>query len=47
VREGGVIIDGGGHCKGLGVRAEFERIRKMESENDSENDHFCKSSGGR
>jgi hypothetical protein len=40
VREGGVIIDGGGHCKGLGVAAEFERTRKMESENGSENDDF-------
>jgi hypothetical protein len=27
--------------KELGVRAEFERMRKMESENKSENDHFC------
>jgi hypothetical protein len=45
VREGGIIIDAGGHCKGLGIGAEFERTRKMESENGSENDHFCKSEG--
>jgi hypothetical protein len=45
VREGGVIVDGGGHCKGLGIGAEFERMRKMESKNGSENDHFCKSEG--
>ena len=47
---GGVIVDGGivvdgGHCKGLCVRTEFERTRKMGSENESENDHFCKSEG--
>ena len=29
----------------MGVRAEFERTRKMGSENESENDHFCKSEG--
>ena len=27
----------------IGVGAEFERTTKMECENDSENDHFCKS----
>ena len=41
---GGIIVDGG-HCKGLCVRAEFERMRKMGSENESENDHLCKSEG--
>ena len=30
---------------GLGVGAGFERTTKMESENESENDHFCKSKG--
>ena len=34
-----VIVDG----KGLHVRVEFERMMKMKSENESENDHFCKS----
>jgi hypothetical protein len=43
VRKGGVVVDGGGHCKELGVGTEFERMRKMESENGSENDHFCES----
>jgi hypothetical protein len=41
VRDGGVVVDG----KGSGVRAEFERTIKMERENESENDHFCKSEG--
>ena len=30
-------------CKGSGVAAEFERMIKMECENERENDHFCKS----
>ena len=30
-------------CEGIG--AEFETMRKMGSENVSENDHFCKSEG--
>lgn len=29
----------------ISVRAEFERTMKMECENESENDHFCKSEG--
>ena len=41
VREGGIIIDG----KRLGVRVEFERTTKMESENESKNEHFWKSEG--
>ena len=43
---GGVVVDGGtAKDYRLGVRAEFERMRKMESRNESENDHFCKSEG--
>ena len=33
----GIIIDGG-HCKALGVGAEFESMMKVKSENESEND---------
>jgi len=44
VREEGIIVDGG-YCKGLGIGAEIESIMKMKSENESENDHFCKSEG--
>ena len=33
----GIIIDSG-HCKALGVGAEFESMMKMKSENESEND---------
>jgi hypothetical protein len=29
----------------FGVRAELERTTKMECENESKNDHFCKSEG--
>ena len=35
VVEVGIVVDGG-------VRAEFERTRKMGSENDPKNDHFRK-----
>ena len=37
----GIVIDG----KRLGVRAEFERMTKMEHENESKNYNFCKSEG--
>ena len=40
-RASAIVVDG----KGLGVGAEFERTIKMKSENESENDHFCKSEG--
>jgi hypothetical protein len=39
------MMHDGGHCKGLGVRAEFERITKMGRENEGENEHFCKMGG--
>jgi hypothetical protein len=29
----------------MGVRAGFERMIKMESENESKNEHFCTSKG--
>jgi hypothetical protein len=29
----------------VGIGAEFERTTEMKSENESENDHFCKSEG--
>jgi hypothetical protein len=38
---GGIIVDG----KRLGIRVEFERTTKMEHENETENEHFCKSKG--
>jgi hypothetical protein len=38
VRGGGIIVNGGGHCRGLGIRAEFGRRREMESKNESKND---------
>jgi hypothetical protein len=41
VRDRGVVVDG----KRLGIGAEFERMTKMESENESKNEHFCKSKG--
>ena len=41
----GVVVNGGSHCKGLCVGAEFERTTKMESENEHENGHFCRSEG--
>ena len=44
MREGGIIIDGG-HCKGLDVGVELESTMKMKSENESENDHFCRTKG--
>jgi len=34
VREGGVIVDSGGHWKGLGIGAEFQRTTKMIPENE-------------
>ena len=40
-RASAIVVDG----KGLHIRAEFERMMKMKSENESENDHFCKSEG--
>ena len=35
--ERGIIIDSG-HCKALGIGAEFKSMMKMKSENESEND---------
>ena len=35
--ERGIIVDSG-HCKALGIGAEFESMMKMKSENESEND---------
>ena len=32
-------------CKGLSIRVGFERTTKMESQNESQNHHFCKSEG--
>jgi len=40
----GIVVDGG-HCKGSGVRAEFERTTKMKRENETKNDHFCEREG--
>ena len=33
----GIIVDSG-HCKALGIGAEFESMMKVKSENESEND---------
>jgi hypothetical protein len=45
VRGRGAFVVDGGDCKGLGVGAGFERTTKMERENETKNDHFCKREG--